>query len=79
MAKVGFPAILNCRASGNDIVRWTHNQVPIPDDGCNCRKLENDSLVINVVTSSHEGTYTCFIPPGSKRVDGSIVVAGEWF
>ncbi|XP_065920047.1 immunoglobulin superfamily DCC subclass member 4-like [Dysidea avara] len=75
VAKVGFPAILNCRASGNDIVRWTHNQVPIPDDGCNCRKLENDSLVINVVTSSHEGTYTCFIPPGSKRVDGSIVVA----
>lgn len=78
MAKVGFPAMLHCQASsGNQAVRWTHFQTVLPSDDCNCRQLGNGSLVINVVTSSHEGTYFCFIPPGNIRVEGSIIVAGK--
>lgn len=83
MAKVGFPAILNCQATDSGaLIRWAHNQLSIAitnDDPCDCQILPNNSLMIRSVVPSHEGTYTCFIFPGAKKVEGSIVVAGKWF
>jgi len=83
VAKVGFPAILHCQpAAAGGIVRWTHNRVQIAtsqNDSCNCKQLQNNSLVINVVTERHEGIYTCFLLQrlGTKNVSGSLVVAGK--
>ena len=66
-AKVGLSIRLDCQPVDDSIVRWARENAVVDQGNCpGCNTLQNGSLYIQNVEMSHDGKYTCFIPPGNS-------------